>query len=437
MAIYYISTTGNDTTGAGTVLNPWRTFSKAFTVMVAGDTLYARGGIYAEYLNNNMPGGVSWSTPVTISSYPSETATIRPPSGSSMAIYMQGGTKKYIIYDRLDIDGSSLTTGGLIKMDRPSSGQQAAHHIKFINCEMHNTPHTAIVTTYTSDYNEFINCNLHDNGHQLDTSVSTPGGLYHYAFYIRGGYGLIDGCRIYNQGSSGFQIYSNDATTEPQIGWIIRNCFIYNNCIKSVSMGRGVGGAIAAGRDHQFYNNVVYNNPSYGGLRLTYCNNIKVYNNTFYGNTVGIDVAEGTNNIFLKNNISYGNTRSNIQIVNGGQATQANNFTLNPSFVNPSANNFQLQSSSSAIDVGITLPEVTSDILGVSRPQGSAYDAGAYEYVGGGIPDTTPPSGSIIFPTNGSTVSGNITISCSASDNVGVANVQFYLDGIPLGGPVT
>src|SRR5207247_952606 len=47
--------------------------------------------------------------------------------------------------------------------------------------------------------------------------------------------------------------------------------------------------------------------------------------------------------------------------------------------------------------------------------------------------DTTPPTVSITSPTGGSTVSGTITVSANASDNVGVAGVQFQLDGANLG----
>lgn len=44
-------------------------------------------------------------------------------------------------------------------------------------------------------------------------------------------------------------------------------------------------------------------------------------------------------------------------------------------------------------------------------------------------PDSTPPTVSITSPANGSTVSGTITISATASDNVGVVGLQFTLDG--------
>src|SRR5256712_2107637 len=43
-------------------------------------------------------------------------------------------------------------------------------------------------------------------------------------------------------------------------------------------------------------------------------------------------------------------------------------------------------------------------------------------------PDTTPPAVSITSPSNGQTVSATVTVTASASDNVGVFGVQFLLD---------
>jgi chitodextrinase len=48
--------------------------------------------------------------------------------------------------------------------------------------------------------------------------------------------------------------------------------------------------------------------------------------------------------------------------------------------------------------------------------------------------DTTPPSSvAITAPTDGATVTGTISLTATASDNVGVVGVQFLLDGVPLG----
>src|SRR5258708_5707746 len=48
-------------------------------------------------------------------------------------------------------------------------------------------------------------------------------------------------------------------------------------------------------------------------------------------------------------------------------------------------------------------------------------------------PDTTPPAVSITSPANGATVSATVTVTASASDNVGVVGVQFSIDGADFG----
>lgn len=65
----------------------------------------------------------------------------------------------------------------------------------------------------------------------------------------------------------------------------------------------------------------------------------------------------------------------------------------------------------------------------------SQYTYGPVNTSGGGTPaaDTTSPTVSISGPSNNSTVSGSTTVSANASDNVGVASVQFKLDGNDLG----
>jgi glucose/arabinose dehydrogenase/chitodextrinase len=48
-------------------------------------------------------------------------------------------------------------------------------------------------------------------------------------------------------------------------------------------------------------------------------------------------------------------------------------------------------------------------------------------------PDNVPPTASMTAPAPGSTVSGTVTVSANASDNVAVADVDFLLDGVSIG----
>jgi len=64
-----------------------------------------------------------------------------------------------------------------------------------------------------------------------------------------------------------------------------------------------------------------------------------------------------------------------------GDIAETENYTRTPQFVNPEPPyDLHLSSGSPAIDSGVALPEVTSDIDGNGRPFGSRWDRGADEY---------------------------------------------------------
>ena len=55
-SVFYVATTGNDS-NPGNQSAPFKTLKKGVSVLRLGDTLYVRGGIYAESLINNIPSG--------------------------------------------------------------------------------------------------------------------------------------------------------------------------------------------------------------------------------------------------------------------------------------------------------------------------------------------------------------------------------------------
>ena len=76
--------------------------------------------------------------------------------------------------------------------------------------------------------------------------------------------------------------------------------------------------------------------------------------------------------------------------------------------------------------------------IGGATNSGTAGTGGAAGAAGGstGAIDSTPPTVSIPSPLNGATVGTAFVVTATASDNVGVAGVQFSLDGSPLGAEV-
>ncbi len=75
----YVALTGSNS-NAGTITAPWRNIDYAVDRLVAGDTLYIRGGTYFEQVTASVSGTAS--SPITIRSYPGERAIID--SGPSM-----------------------------------------------------------------------------------------------------------------------------------------------------------------------------------------------------------------------------------------------------------------------------------------------------------------------------------------------------------------
>ncbi len=75
-----------------------------------------------------------------------------------------------------------------------------------------------------------------------------------------------------------------------------------------------------------------------------------------------------------------------------------------------------------------TLKAVATDAAG-----NSASSASVAVTVSNTPPDTTPPTVAITSPAAGATVSGTVTVSANASDNVGVVKVDFYVDNVLVG----
>jgi glucose/arabinose dehydrogenase len=57
----------------------------------------------------------------------------------------------------------------------------------------------------------------------------------------------------------------------------------------------------------------------------------------------------------------------------------------------------------------------------------------AFRGEGGGSTDNVPPTVALTAPAGGTTVNDDVSLAASASDNVGVAGVQFLVDGTPTG----
>jgi len=119
--------------------------------------------------------------------------------------------------------------------------------------------------------------------------------------------------------------------------------------------------------------------------------NTGVYYNTIYANNANGATAPGirlgynvgASNTTIRSNIIFGNAGGDI-IVQSATNTVADHNTLgttDPMFRNTAGFDFHLQAASPAIGAGVAVPGIATDFDGATRPQGSSYDTGAYEYV--------------------------------------------------------
>ena len=138
-ATYYVSQTGNDTNSNSQAQNsntPKKTIAAGVACLGAGDTLFIRGGTYAEGVNSNsqtIPTGTSWVNAPVISGYPNEAVTLQGASFNLPHAYIQ-----YVSFENLILDGLNSADNII------SLGSSGANHIRFKNCEVKNSAHIGV-----------------------------------------------------------------------------------------------------------------------------------------------------------------------------------------------------------------------------------------------------------------------------------------------------
>lgn len=225
------------------------------------------------------------------------------------------------------------------------------------------------------------------------------------------------------------QIRAADYATESiSVDWH-EDIVIHDNVFMNLGRDAVIWGQ-SSGKGMKFYNNIVVNtgaNPASDRAGLIIQDgsfdtsepslDLEIYNNVFYGQDAGHYMLrlDRAGNLKIKNNIfmavNSGEVYWEDQGMNLSAITASNNFWFgssqavptwdtnpipsDPNFVDPTnpARNFHLLPDSPAIDAG-TAVSVSRDFDGILRPQGIAFDMGAYEYnqnTPPPPPDTTPP----------------------------------------------
>jgi len=379
-ASYYVGKNGSDSyscTQARSSSTPKLTINAGLACIGtnagagANQIVEVASGTYVEQIYNNLPTGTSWNAPFTLRAKAGDTVTIK--ATSNFNLYLGNNVDYFSTVEGFVLDGTNvintqvfITTSSFVRLK----------NLQIINT---NGSIGIYIDPYAHDI-EVLDSKIHDGN--FDCTLATPPCPQGtgYPIYLAGHNNLIQGNEIYNAPTFGIHVYSAHPE-KPD------NNIINRNIVRNVStLGGSTGGIIIAssGNGNIVSNNLIYNNNSFGIQIALGATNTKVFNNTVYGNAeTGImNWYSNVTGTVIKNNIAWNNRAGQITDQTGnGTTVISNNLTSDPKFVNPTSNNFRVQSGSLAIDTGVNLwsEGVNTDFNAVPRPQICCYDIGAYE----------------------------------------------------------
>jgi hypothetical protein len=411
--IRFVSTSGTDGS-AGTFSSPWRTIAHCKDTISPGDICYVENGGSATGVDNYSASIVlgtqcSATLPCALVTYPGASSTIGNSSQMRGLLSCSGlsGCSNGVYWT---VAGFSLTSN-LMAADIQTD------HIRLVGNTLScpnvgsGSQQGCLQTENAAATDEIILGN--------DTSTGGNGGKQYHAMYFGADghtydigwnrvHDVVGACR-------GMQWFNGSGNT---YNINVHDNLLYNipcNAINLASVDASMGYVNA-------YNNVIYHagaGPSDGDEACievsgaSASQNVEVFNNTLYDCGAGNNGADGgfniSVNVRLRNNIIYvlsgesyfegghtaGVTGSNNIWYGGGTgpSVTTGNINQDPQFVSTASKDFHLQSGSPAIDAGVNIPGLTSDVNGVFRPQGTTYDIGASEFRTGTVASgPTPPS---------------------------------------------
>ena len=423
---YYVATTGSDTTGTGTLANPWATPQHAAKEMTAGNTCYIEAGTYTGTINGRLQATASGTAGnyITFENYNGGVVNLDASGAFSTIDTGITTPENYLQFIGLNVIGPSYA--GL--------DYSGSNNINIINCTFTNTQDGGIYCatgdtasnivingctcngTNTEAIDEALTINNTNNFTIEHCLIENPVADPRCDIGIGVGCtnGVISGNTVAN--CSGLGIYVSC------MGVSMSNIAIYDNAVYNCAEG-GIGlsdedAATDSGvtlTNVNIYNNLIYGNArgfrvdQYGnGTTTGSMFNFSFINNTLYNNGTASEIfldntPQYFSNCIIRNNIlmntlSAGDSAISYSDYAGGGVTVDHNLeynsfgswgpniagasciTTNPELINPTSN-FALQATSPAINAGSATGAPSTDYVGTARPQAGGYDIGAYEYV--------------------------------------------------------
>lgn len=304
----------------------------------------------------------------------------------------------------------------------------------FKYCVAKNMGESFCVRHRTAQYNLFYHCKA------IGThtgAVNSPGGEGN-GIAIRDGASdnIFDGCVAENCRSA---IRFNDTVEDGDTGTnppghpgnnnrIINGIFI--NCYAGINFNDY---SIPSDAGDNTVANCTFFKTRYLHIASRSCKNMKYINNVYYGTlatAAGGDFKSGdfANDIVANSTATYF-SNCNFYNIEGGLPVNfltaaVNCISADPLFKNAGSADLHLQATSPCLNTGKALDFVKTDFDSLPRPQGTAYEMGAYEYRSAtGPPD--PPAGRFVsvYPNP---VSGILNV---ITDNPGCQITIFDLPG--------
>jgi hypothetical protein len=307
---FYVSTQGNDS-WSGTLVSPWRTLGKANATLVAGDTVYVRGGEYTGTIAPANSG--SAGAPIVYTKYQHEVVTLLGESkakkgvvaiGWDLSSNSQGPAKSYIIVDGFIIRyvfASQLP-------DAPVFSNRFGY---------------VCIANGNSRFNVIRNCVIMQDGDALDNFTSN---------YRQIGILVMDALdtRIENNDMTGMWIGILMAGGPPRRN-LIRGNYIHDIGSSAIDNGdpeNGEGGVQGNIIEYNVLSGSVNEDgiqfePNYDGptsTSLTNTGTIVRYNIVRNCAENAFDL-KGASNLVFEGNVVYGNTGDNDGVVDGYDRT--------------------------------------------------------------------------------------------------------------------
>lgn len=383
---YYVATTGNDSTGDGSIGNPFLTPQHcALAIGTAGSAATGicnlRVGTYNGSIGgfyDQVPHGTSWASAITIQAYNNEVVTLTNTgsAGSIIGFATEAYPTPRSFYWQfigLIVDGISNTSDQLV-------GGLADDYVRFQNGRVHGGAHQGIEPH--GDHWDLLNMEVDHNG-----TIGNP--TPDHGVYSPGAYLLVDGGSYHNNASYGIQVYDMGSTIVNYN--IVRNARIYQNDIGNT---QGGGMILSQGTNNIAFNNLIYDNGQ-DGLDLQGLQPF-AFNNTICGNGgASVRIYSASDAAQVQNNALC----EGVTLESGNPGPITNNYAATTSsFTNYAAGDFTIPAtspmrgyalnltvstipfSSPVSTFGVVYPELLVDLAGVARPGVLAWDAGAYQF---------------------------------------------------------